>query len=116
MKYIDLTKHGYIILDINQTRLQGDYYYVNEVEYTTIDSSAMRAFYGGLLGIILFPEPSEMTVPLLIDRLNGKPLFLSNKYMVNLLSSDKELLKEYKRTGRTVGDKKIMYKKYFNLN
>ncbi len=32
MKYIELTKHGYIILDINQTRLQGDYYFVNSVE------------------------------------------------------------------------------------
>ncbi len=32
MQYTDLTSHGYMILDINKTRVQGDYYYLNDIE------------------------------------------------------------------------------------
>jgi len=32
MQYIDLDNHGYMILDINQNRIQGDYYYMNDIE------------------------------------------------------------------------------------
>lgn len=31
MKYINLADHGYIILDVNKTRLQGDYYRIDDV-------------------------------------------------------------------------------------
>lgn len=32
MKYIDLTNHGYYILDINKTRAQADYYFVSTID------------------------------------------------------------------------------------
>jgi alkaline phosphatase D len=41
IKYCDLDQHGFIILDINQQRMQSDWYYVN-----TIDSSSGAFAYG----------------------------------------------------------------------
>ncbi len=41
IKYCNLDLHGFIILDINQTRTQSDWYYVN-----TIDSSSSAFSYG----------------------------------------------------------------------
>lgn len=97
-----------------RTEIVGDYYFVNEVRCNAIDFSAIRSSFG-LLGMLLTPDASELSVPLLLDRVTGAPIFLTNKYMVNMLSSDKELLKEYRKTERTVVDKKRFYKKYFNI-
>ncbi len=36
IKYIDLSQHGYIILDVNKQRAQADWYYVNTVENPSI--------------------------------------------------------------------------------
>jgi len=41
MKYIDLTEHGYIVLDVNQQRAQADWYYVN-----TLDQRSGQFYYG----------------------------------------------------------------------
>lgn len=41
MQYIDLNNHGYMILDINQNRVQGDYYYMNDI--TTLGSGEYAA-------------------------------------------------------------------------
>ena len=35
VQYADLQKRGYMILDVNKTRIQGDYYYMNDVESST---------------------------------------------------------------------------------
>ena len=35
VQYADLQKRGYMILDVNKTRVQGDYYYMNDVENPT---------------------------------------------------------------------------------
>jgi len=32
MQYVDLTEKGYMILDVNQSRVQGDYYYMHDIE------------------------------------------------------------------------------------
>lgn len=32
LKYVELTKHGYVILDLNQDRIQADWYYVNTID------------------------------------------------------------------------------------
>ena len=41
IKYVDLSLHGFILLDVNQTRVQSDWYYVN-----TIDNSSGGYSYG----------------------------------------------------------------------
>jgi len=35
VQYADLQQRGYMILDVNKTRVQGDYYYMNDVESPT---------------------------------------------------------------------------------
>jgi len=32
IQYVDITKRGYMILDVSKTKIQGDYYYMNDVE------------------------------------------------------------------------------------
>jgi hypothetical protein len=97
-----------------KTEIMGDYYFINEVRCNTVDFSVIRSSFG-LLGMLLTPDSSELSVPLLLDRVTGSPIFLTNKYIINMLSSDKELLKEYRKTERTVVDKKRIDKKYFNV-
>jgi len=41
MKYIDLNQHGFVLLDVNQTRTQADWFYVN-----TIDLSSNQYSHG----------------------------------------------------------------------
>ncbi|MBL4706619.1 MAG: alkaline phosphatase D family protein, partial [Flavobacteriales bacterium] len=41
MKFIDLTQHGYLILDINKQRTQGDWYFLNDI---TVPSTS--EYYG----------------------------------------------------------------------
>lgn len=45
MKWIDLTKHGYLILDVNKQRVQGDWYFVNDVATITDNETLGNAFY-----------------------------------------------------------------------
>lgn len=37
MKYIDLTKHGFIVLDINEERAQADWFYINTIDEISND-------------------------------------------------------------------------------
>lgn len=97
-----------------KTEILGDNYYVNEVNYNTTDLSFLKA-QGGVI-LALFPDLNAATVPLVVNRFNGVPVLLTNKYIVNLLSSDKELLKEYKKISRGVLDKKKVFKKFYNYN
>jgi hypothetical protein len=97
-----------------KTEIMGIYYFIDEVPSDTFDYSGLRELFG-LAGVFLFPDLTEPKLPLLIDRFTGSPVFLTNSYMVNLLSPNAVLLKEYKRTQRTSEDKKRMYKKYFGL-
>ena len=97
-----------------KTEIMGIYYFIDEVASNVFDYSELREKFG-LTAMFLFPDLTEPKLPLLIDRFTGSPVFLTNSYMVNLLSPNTLLLKEYKRTQRTSEDKKRMYKKYFGL-
>lgn len=78
----------------------------------------MVAMGGGLLPVLIFSgsgssEPQR--IPLVIERTTGMPTFLTDKYVINMLESNPVLLKEYKKTKRTPADKKMIYKKFYNL-
>lgn len=45
MKWIDLTQHGYLILDVNKQRTQGDWYFVDDVTNISNNESLGNAFY-----------------------------------------------------------------------
>lgn len=99
-----------------KTELIGDYYCIDSIKMNSVDFSALKAAYGGgVIGLLLFPEVNETEVPLLLNRLSGAPVFLTEKYMGNLLATNKELYKDYRKTKRTSNDKIVFYKKFYSL-
>lgn len=81
VKYVDLSLHGFVLLDVNQTRVQSDWYYVNTIDFssggysygtsykvnqsqrylsTTTGSSQPRA---GLTSIVQAPECPRISAP-----------------------------------------------------
>ena len=112
--YINLFRFSVLKL-YAKAEIMGNYYFIDSVKTNTIDLSALTAMYGGGAVALLFPDLNESEVPLLLDRLSGAPVLLTNKYMINLLSANKDLLKGYRKTYRTSADKKEFYKKYFNF-
>lgn len=45
IKYSELTEHGYIILDINGSRMQGDYYFVSDISIPTYTENFASGWY-----------------------------------------------------------------------
>lgn len=45
MKYVELTKKGFIILDINSSRIQSDWYYVNTISEIDASNQWAKSFY-----------------------------------------------------------------------
>ncbi len=45
IKYVDLTKHGYIILDINHDRAQSDWYFVNTIDQPSSAITYATSYY-----------------------------------------------------------------------
>lgn len=45
IKYCDLTQHGYIIMDIKQTRTQADWYYVTTIDNASTSFNYAKSFY-----------------------------------------------------------------------
>ncbi len=45
VQYAEITKRGYMILDVNKNRVQGDYYYMNDVESPAIGEYFADAYY-----------------------------------------------------------------------
>lgn len=45
MKYINLSDHGFILLDVNKTRTQGDFYFVNEVDNINRNYTRKASYY-----------------------------------------------------------------------
>lgn len=45
MKYINLSDHGFLLLDVNKTRTQGDFYFVNEVANINRNYSRKASYY-----------------------------------------------------------------------
>jgi alkaline phosphatase D len=44
MKYINLTDHGYVLLDVNQTRTQGEWWYVDQISSPGATESMAQAW------------------------------------------------------------------------
>lgn len=45
IKYCDLSQHGYIIMDLNQTRAQADWYYLNTIDNPSTSFTYAKSFY-----------------------------------------------------------------------
>jgi alkaline phosphatase D len=45
MKYIDLTNHGYVLLDVNKNRTQGEFWFVNTISTRGGTDSFSRAWF-----------------------------------------------------------------------
>lgn len=45
IKYVELTKRGFVILDVNQTRMQADWFYVNTIDAVNNGYSWAKSFY-----------------------------------------------------------------------
>ncbi len=45
MKFIDLTRRGYLILDLNAQRIQGDFYFVNRVDQFSTQETFQEGWY-----------------------------------------------------------------------
>lgn len=45
MKFIDLTRRGFLILDVNQQRIQGDYYFLERVDQVSGNYSFAEGWY-----------------------------------------------------------------------
>ena len=69
----------------------------------------------GLIGVAIASAASDSSIPMLIDSYTGQPSFLSNNEMKVMLSSYPELLKEFKASDKSNGDKKDIIKKYYQI-
>lgn len=45
IKYVNLSEHGYIILDMNNTRTQGDWYHVNSIDNQSTNFTYAKSYY-----------------------------------------------------------------------
>jgi alkaline phosphatase D len=45
LKYVELTKKGFIILDVNAEKIQGDWYFVNTIDQVSSDHYSATSFY-----------------------------------------------------------------------
>lgn len=45
LKYVELTKKGFVILDVTPQKLQGDWYYVNTIDETNYSNSCQKSFF-----------------------------------------------------------------------
>jgi hypothetical protein len=109
-----------------KTEIMGDRYFIDEVYESNLDFGGYYVTYGGMIGglggalamtlISSGNNTSELKkIPLVLDRVNGTPTFLSDKYVLRILESNNELLKEYKKTQRTLADKKLFYMRMHGL-
>ncbi len=55
IKYVDLTEHGYIIMDVNQNRTQADWFNVNTIDTKSPAFSYAKSFYVNNLQRFLNP-------------------------------------------------------------
>lgn len=60
IKYADLTQHGYVIMDINQTRTQADWYYVSTLDNSSFTYSYAKSFYVSDNTRFLKPTPAAV--------------------------------------------------------
>ncbi|MGZ8505219.1 MAG: alkaline phosphatase D family protein, partial [Flavitalea sp.] len=58
IKYADLSQHGFMILDINTTRTQNDWYYINTVDQSSTSYTHAKSMYVNHLERFLRPITS----------------------------------------------------------
>jgi hypothetical protein len=92
----------------------GRYYCVNYLRSNSVDFVLTRRSCR-LLRRFLANSSSEVLVFSFIDQVTGVETFLINKYVINMLSSDEELQSVYRKTKRSVTDRKRLYKQHFNF-
>jgi hypothetical protein len=97
-----------------KTEIISGKYYIENVIYNSNNAIAMGAMFG-LIGVAIASAASDSSIPMLIDSYTGQPSFLSNNEMKVMLSSYPELLKEFKASDKSNGDKKDIIKKYYQI-
>ena len=95
-----------------KSEIIGGKYFIEDVVYNSNNAIAMGAMFG-LLGVAIASATSDSSIPMMIDCYTGQPLFLSNAEMKVFLSSNSELLREFKNSDKTSASKKQILKKYY---
>ncbi len=130
VRFVDLAKHGYILLDINKTRTQGDYYFVSSISSQTFTVETPEHWYvnTGETFLRTAQQPSaeadelQPQAPLLpnnpvsvgendpIAALVGvypNPFVDRIVLQFNLFKSENVLIELYDNTGKTVYSKNL---------
>ncbi len=63
IKYVELTKHGYILLDVNSQRIQGDWFYVNTIDVFNDASETWGTSYYASSGSMQLTQTSTVALP-----------------------------------------------------
>ncbi len=70
IKYVELTQHGFIIMDMNQQRIQADWFFVDQIDQVNNSYSWVKSFYSNS-GSMQLVETTSASIP-------------SNKYDVEM--------------------------------
>jgi alkaline phosphatase D len=62
LKFVELTKHGFIILDMNQQRIQADWFFVDEIDAVNSSYSWVKSFYSNS-GDMALSETTTASLP-----------------------------------------------------
>lgn len=63
IKYVELTEHGYVILDVNSNRIQGDWFYVNTIDNYNDPSASWAASYYSNSGDMNLQSTTSASLP-----------------------------------------------------
>lgn len=63
IKYVELTKHGYIVLDVNSQRVQGDWFYVNTIDDYDDPTEVWGISYFTTSGSMQLTETTTVSFP-----------------------------------------------------
>lgn len=62
IKFVELTKHGFVILDINQSRIQADWFFVDEIDAVNSAYSWVKSLYSNS-GDMQLNETTSASLP-----------------------------------------------------
>jgi len=62
LKFVELTKHGFIILDLNQQRVQADWFFVQDIDAVNASYSWVKSFYSNS-GSMQLMETTSASIP-----------------------------------------------------
>ena len=62
LKFVELTKHGFIILDMNQQRIQADWFFVDQIDAVNTAYSWEKSFYSNS-GDMALSETTSASLP-----------------------------------------------------